>query len=113
MAKLHLNPLKLSHYPNINQDFVGDAVQEALEQRDAALEEIERLQAIIDPRRPTHLRCEVCANSPHHWIENSAEYICKHCDALGSECFECDGGGTHEDGTLCEVCHGDGVIEEA
>jgi hypothetical protein len=41
---LHLNPLKLSHYPSIGPDFMHDAVKEALEQRDAALEEIERLK---------------------------------------------------------------------
>jgi len=33
---LHMNPLKLSFYPEIGPDFMGAAVKEALEQRDAA-----------------------------------------------------------------------------
>ena len=81
MAKLHLNPLKLSHYPNINQDFVGDAVQEALEQRDAALAKIERLQTISAAK--LHKRkCHECGHTS--WCADGISPYCL-CDECGSQ----------------------------
>lgn len=60
-------------------------------------------------------RCSECRNSKHHWICNGEFYDCKHCDAKGEMCDECDG--TGEDGLgkfihdLCPHCDGHGVIE--
>ena len=71
-------------------------------------------------------RCAECANSEHHWMDNGDfgndpddseyptgnEYICKHCDAVGDECPECDGTGEGEDAVspMCPKCNGEGVV---
>lgn len=74
-------------------------------------------------------RCSDCANSSHHWLNNGdfgndeaeAEeptgnsHVCKHCDAVGNECQECDGTGEVMDdegcvGFECKACNGEGVI---
>jgi len=60
MAELHRNPLKLSHYPNIMPDFVGAAVKEAIEQRDAALAEIKRLRDYIVRLRELDASVDEC-----------------------------------------------------
>ncbi len=54
-------------------------------------------------------RCNVCANSSHHWIEQPDlefrwEYVCKHCPAVGLECKACHGNG-------CPACDDEGVVE--
>ena len=70
-------------------------------------------------------RCSECANSTHHWIDNSdfgqdvseveladlapelrndaylkllteSEWVCKHCPALAQTCLTCDGNGDLE-----------------
>jgi hypothetical protein len=73
-------------------------------------------------------RCSDCLESTHHWLENGdfgndeadAEgptgnsHICKHCDAVGDECDECEGSGEIEDenavGQTCQKCDGEGVV---
>lgn len=74
-------------------------------------------------------RCSDCANSEHHWIDNDFfgdfddpepdsdprySHVCKHCDAVGSECPDCDGaGGDLYDTDFeweCERCKGEGVV---
>ena len=75
-------------------------------------------------------RCEDCRLRSHHWLHNphygdfsggedavepGAEFLCKHCDAIGSECLMCDGGGkvaADPDATRvrpCPDCSGEGV----
>lgn len=71
-------------------------------------------------------RCSECRDSEHHWMPNpdfgddwyedaehpEAEYICKHCDALGEECRECEGHGSpHGSEDECEQCWGEGIVE--
>jgi DnaJ-class molecular chaperone len=70
-------------------------------------------------------RCAECKDSPHHWMHNpdfgndepeaenpDADFICKHCEALGDECESCNGLGENFTATgPCETCDGDGVIE--
>jgi DnaJ-class molecular chaperone len=59
----------------------------------------------------------------HHWIENtdfgdpgeriennSTTHVCKHCDAMGDVCYECDGEGETEDSEPCPECDGEGVV---
>lgn len=71
-------------------------------------------------------RCNECDGYSHHWLpntsfgddsereeNNSAEYECKHCDALGMECPECDGDGRDNplsEDAMCPECDGEGVI---
>lgn len=66
-------------------------------------------------------RCADCEDSEHHWHDNyrfgdgtpygEAEFICKHCEALGVECSHCYGDGD-EPGLdeECSACGGEGVI---
>ena len=71
-------------------------------------------------------RCAECSQSEHHWLDNddfgnldnpenpasvNAEYVCKHCDALGNECGACSGeGGYDVDGDdECGMCDGTGI----
>jgi hypothetical protein len=82
-------------------------------------------------------RCSECQEAEHHWIENpdfgygeeidgfappehpDYSHACKHCEALGGQCPECDGDGTvgvprfESDDTeeTCARCKGVGVIE--
>lgn len=69
-------------------------------------------------------RCSECANSTHHWMENSeygnhegpiqpheAEFCCKHCPATGDECPDCSGEGIGPLDDPCETCGGAGVVE--
>lgn len=79
-------------------------------------------------------RCSECPDSEHHWLDNGdfgngdaqgayigAQYVCKHCPALGVECLECHGGDLlgGEDSehrridrwrSECRMCRGHGVI---
>ena len=62
-------------------------------------------------------RCSDCKGSDHHWLDNmdfedadDAEYVCKHCPAIGTDCQFCEEGLTH-DGKLCGVCKGDGILQ--
>lgn len=75
-------------------------------------------------------RCADCKDCDHHWIPNpsfgndeaaaaenpEAEYVCKHCPALGQECDACDGNAIiyandqDETGEPCLGCNGLGVI---
>ena len=53
-------------------------------------------------------KCEVCQDSPHHWMEgedaDGPEFVCKHCDAQGDACPDCGGEG-------CPSCDDNGVVE--
>ena len=63
--------------------------------------------------------CTECEKMSHHWMENPdcddenvvAEFACKHCEALGSECLACGGDGVDLDELegLCRTCDGEGV----
>lgn len=67
-------------------------------------------------------RCEGCDHDePHHWMEDNCltGLCCKHCPALGIECYACAGSGEGEeeddsgvghDGA-CRECGGAGIIE--
>jgi hypothetical protein len=61
-------------------------------------------------------KCEVCSESSHHWLWAADEefpcgyYTCKHCDATGMECMECDGTGG-DDNDPCVQCCGEGVVQ--
>ena len=61
-------------------------------------------------------KCEVCKGNSHHWMWQANEerqmgfYECKHCDAEGVECIECDGTGGDEQ-HYCPECDGEGVYQ--
>ena len=68
-------------------------------------------------------RCSECIDSDHHWLPNGAFgddsqenneciYVCKHCNAIGDECGECDGDGCdpYSDDELCAECGGEGIV---
>ncbi len=64
-------------------------------------------------------RCSGCANSSHHWIDNTEaespaehSHVCKHCPALGHFCGQCQGEGVDldDDETECPICKGEGVL---
>jgi len=64
------------------------------------------VEATVGPCR----RCSVCEGMTHHWMDNEdcsgpddPSHVCKHCDAVGDFCDECDGAG-------CAHCNGDGVL---
>lgn len=68
-------------------------------------------------------RCNECAESAHHWLDNGDfenskdnankptgnSHVCKHCDAVGDECEDCDGIGD-SGGIVCKQCNGEGVV---
>lgn len=67
-------------------------------------------------------RCDGCAESSHHWLDNprfgdgtphgDPMFVCKHCDETGTECPSCGGDGVYVEGDdeMCEGCDGEGVI---
>ena len=62
-------------------------------------------------------KCEVCAESSHHWVDNPTgdatdpQYICKHCDAVGDACETCWGEDRPPD-FACPECDGEGIMEK-
>ncbi len=62
-----------------------------------------------------HPTCEACDGMSHHWLRYASEampcgwYECKHCEATGIECIDCDGEGCNEWDEDCEKCWGEGV----
>lgn len=71
-------------------------------------------------------RCTECDGMEHHWLDNSAfgngkvegalkefTHVCKHCDAVGVVCGDCDGSGRCPvdpvSGGCCTTCSGEGV----
>jgi hypothetical protein len=73
-------------------------------------------------------RCSDCLDLDHHWMPNGDfgnegdperpdatgnEYVCKHCDAVGDECPDCDAPPEDLDWdnylTDCDRCCGRGV----
>lgn len=77
----------------------------------------------MPPTKPCQ-RCAECKHDEHHWMYNDwfgdfddeepdadprYSHVCKHCDAIGSECPDCEGIGGDEDAE-CERCKGAGVI---
>ena len=79
--------------------------------------------SLIDARQSTCSRCPGCESRTLHWVgncyfgnpyapppmrENSHE--CKHCDALGDECCDCQGSGKVENDAVCALCKGEGVV---
>jgi hypothetical protein len=65
-------------------------------------------------------RCTGCEGQYHHWLAEIDHadpplytHGCKHCDAIGMTCDECDEAGMIEGtaGTVtCLPCHGEGVV---
>ena len=62
-------------------------------------------------------RCSECPDGPHHWIDaevsdaDDPTHDCKHCDAVGEECGDCEGDGEAEGGKgMCPTCDGHGVV---
>jgi hypothetical protein len=74
-------------------------------------------------------RCSECEGQDHHWLDNQDfgndpdeaedptgnQYVCKHCEAVGNECNECEGEGEIMDdeachGSECPVCDGRGIV---
>lgn len=60
-------------------------------------------------------RCNECATSEHHWLDNmdfdgpdDPEHVCKHCPAVGTDCT-CDEGLFN--GKLCRICDGSGIVQ--
>lgn len=68
-------------------------------------------------------RCDGCRDMPHHRMDNpdfgndddpdelnEFDCVCKHCDAVGNLCQQCDGYGQELDTNFCNSCDGYGVI---
>jgi hypothetical protein len=62
-------------------------------------------------------RCTVCECMSHHWLEEIEDadphtytHACKHCEAVGMLCDDCDAGLRDDDETLCPTCQGESVI---
>ena len=68
-------------------------------------------------------KCSECLDNSHHWIPNSSfgddsapeelqdvEFVCKHCEAEGTECEICFGSGVGEFENCCTECSGEGVL---
>lgn len=78
-------------------------------------------------------RCSDCVGMSHHWMDNtdfgdederiennSTTHVCKHCEAMGDECGECNGEGEVDTGgqtpwgewisVPCPECGGEGIV---